>query len=113
MNIQQKHLQIVALVLFVISIKLYFQHRKDGYNGDFEKSGTYDRIGSTRHDVTKVFFTELFPFLIFGLSANEPFFDSNNLLGSWVTKITVFVTGYFIYHEVIQPYIVTRIPGNL
>jgi hypothetical protein len=113
MNIQQKHLQIVGLILFVVAIKLYFQHRQDNYNGMFKKNGSYSTIGSTRHDVTKVFFVELFPFLILGLANDEPFFDSNNFLGSWVGKTAVIVTGYFIYHEVIQPYIVTRIPGNM
>ena len=113
MNIQQKHLQIVALVLFVVAIKLYLQHRKDNYEGKYQKSGSYNNVSGVRHDVTKSFFTELVPLLVFGLAVDEPFFDSNNFLGSWVGKTSVVVASYFIYHEVIQPYIVTRIPGNM
>lgn len=110
MNIEQRHLQIIALVMFVVAIKFFIDHRKKKYKGVYQKDGSYEDISAVKHDMTKSFFVELVPLLVFGLATGEKFFDPDDFLGSWVGKTTIVVISYFMFYELIQPYIVTRLP---
>lgn len=101
---------IIALVLLLVSIKLFFDHRKTGYDGVYKPYNDYKSISALKHDIFKAFFLELFPIIVYGLAMNETFFDSNNILGSWVGKTMVILAGYFIYYELVQPYLVRKTP---
>lgn len=101
--------QIIALILVVVSAKLFFDHRRQGYQGEYRPAGNYDNISAVKHDLFKAFVVELIPLLIYGLGTDK-FFDMNRPLESWLGKTMVIVSGYFIFHELIQPYIVNKLP---
>ena len=104
------NLKIFALILFAISIKLFFDHRKPNYKGMYREDSSYSQITALKHDVTKVLFTELFPLLVFGLSTGDAFWNTEDPLNSWLGKTAIYTTGYFIFYELLQPYISNRIP---
>lgn len=99
---------IIALVLVLVSAKLFFDHRKTNYNGVYKPYNDYKSISALKHDVFKAFFLEIFPIIVYGLAVNERFFDSNNILNSWVGKTLVILAGYFVYYELVQPYLVAK-----
>lgn len=109
MNFQTN--MIVALVLLAVSAKLFVDHRSGNYVGIWNFAGSYPTISSGKHDVTKVVFTELFPLLVYGLTAGQKFFDPNDFLNSSLGRIFVVASGYFVYHELVQPYVVARMPA--
>lgn len=100
---------IIALVLILVSAKLFFDHRKADYAGTYKPYGDYKKVSALKHDLFKAFFLELFPIIIYGLAMNEKFFDANNILNSWVGKTGVILAGYFVYYELAQPYIINRL----
>jgi hypothetical protein len=108
MNNQQT--QLLSFFVLVVSIALFIRHRQQEYEGDYNISGSYDNVSAVKHDVTKVFWTEMFPILVYGLSGNDKFYNPNNFLDSKLGEIIVLFTGYFIYYELIQPYMVNRTP---
>lgn len=102
--------QLLALVIFIVAVKLFIDHKKKDHQGPYNPSGSYDKVTAVKHDMTKVFWTELFPIMVLGLATGEKFFDPNNFLGSKLGQILVLVAGYFIYYELFQPYVVNRMP---
>jgi len=106
-----RNMQLLAVLVLAVTVKLFIDHRRQGYSGVYQPSGAYDNITAVKHDMTKGFWVELFVMMVMGLGANEVFYDSNNFLGSWIGKALVIVAGYFTYHELVQPYIVNRLPN--
>lgn len=102
--------QLLAAFLVVLSVWAFLKHRRDDESGKYNLAGSYDNVSAVKHDLAKVFWTELFMVLVYGLASSEKFFDTNNFLESKLGDIAVMVTGYFIYHEVIQPYVVNMTP---
>jgi len=100
---------LIAVVLVIVSLKLFFDHRKADYAGVYKPYSDYKNISALKHDMFKAFFLELFPIIVYGLAVNEKLFDSNNFLGSWVGKTVVILAGYLVYYELIQPHIVNKI----
>ena len=109
--LSHKNMQIIGLIVFAVAIKLYIDHRKTGYAGVYQANGAYDNITAVKHDMTKSFWTELFPLLIFGLAAGQKLYDPNDMLNSWVGKAAVVVASYFTYYEFVQPYVVNSLPN--
>ena len=96
-------------VIFVaVSLKLFFDHRKDDYNGPYRLNGSYETISAVKHDMAKAFFIEVALLLAFGLQENIPLFDANNFLASWAGKTSVIVLSFFVFYEFIQPYILAK-----
>jgi hypothetical protein len=111
MNFNQKNLQIISVIILAIAIKVYIDHRTVGYKGPYRPSGAYDNITAVKHDVTKSFSVDLFIMLALGMSVGEKFYDSNNMLNSWLGKAMVTATSYFVYHELVQPYVANALPN--
>jgi hypothetical protein len=110
MNNNTTQLQIVAFLLLAISIKLYVDHRRAEYNGPHKEDGSYDTLTPLKHDMMKQFSMDMFAFLVYGLSSGEKFFDGQNFLGSKLGNMMVSVAGYFVYYEIIEPYIAASVP---
>jgi hypothetical protein len=106
-----KNMQILALLIFVVSIKLFIDHRKNGYNGEHRINGDYDKITPVKHDVFKAFWVDFFIMLVLGLGSGELFYDPANLLGSWLGKTLVGVSAYLTYYELLEPYVVNKLPS--
>jgi len=104
-----KYFRVIAFIILLIAIKMYINHRKSDYKGKYKPFMIYKNISFMKHDITKILFVSLFPMMIYGLGKNEKFIDFNNLMHSKVGRIIVFLLGYFIFHELIQPYIVTKL----
>lgn len=96
------------IIFVVVSLKLFFDHRRADYDGPYRLNGSYETISAVKHDMAKAFFIEVALLFVFGLPENIPFFDANNFLASWTGKTSVIVLSFFIFHEFIQPYIVAK-----
>ena len=105
-----KYLQIIAIVILLVAIKLYTDHRKSDYKGIYNIKGNYENISDVKREISRILFVSLFPILIFGLAPGEKFIDTNNMMQSRLGKILVTAAGYFVYHELIQPYIINKLP---
>lgn len=99
-----KILMIIAALLFVAALKMYMDHRKPDYTGDYKPYGGYENVTSVKHDIMKIGFISLFPLLVYGIPAGEKLFDLGDLANSTLGKIAVTLGGFFIFHELIQPY---------
>ncbi len=95
---------IIAIVLFVIALKMNMEHRKLSYDGEYKKNGGYLNVSAVKHDVLKIGFITFFPLLVYGVPENTKFFDTSNIINSWVGRTSVTLAGFFIFHELIQPY---------
>jgi len=111
MNFNPKYLQILAIIVLAIAIKVYIDHRKQHYKGVYSPSGNYANITAVKHDMTKAFTVELFVLLVFGLASGQQFYNTENMLDSWLGKSLVIVASYFVFHELVQPYIVNELPN--
>jgi len=110
-NYNDKLPQIIGIILLIISIKMFIDHRRGDYVGPYNPSGSYDNVTAVKHDLTKVFTVELFTMLILGLASGQKLYDPKNMLNSWLGKTMVMVTGFFVFHEFVQPYIINSIPN--
>lgn len=101
--------QIVALILVAVSVKLFINHRTRGYKGNYNPDIKYVKTSAVKHDMCKIFTVHMLTLLVFGLNGTK-LFDIQSPLNSWFGKTLVTVTGYFVAHELMQPYIVSNIP---
>jgi hypothetical protein len=62
-----------------------------------------------KHDIFKQITISLFILSVYGYSVNEVFFDSNDILNSFVGKLFISVISYLIYYQLIEPYVVNKI----
>ena len=106
----KSYLQLIAVVILFISIKMYIDHRRQNYKGVYNIKGKYENISAIKHDMMKILFINLFPILVYSLTSNEKFIDFDNILESKFGHIVVSVVGFFIYYELIQPYVVNKMP---
>lgn len=104
------HNVIIAILVTIISVRLYITHRTKKYNGVFNVNSNYKNISPLKHDMTKQFTTDLFPLLVYGLTSEGPFLDTNNIMESKLIKMLIGSFAYFIYYELVQPYVVTKLP---
>ncbi len=107
-NLNQYSL-IIGGLMVLVSLKLYSVQHQIGYSGAYQVSNVYANVSGMKHDLFKGFFVDMFPLLIFGLNSDGPFLDTNNVMGSKLTKMLVTVVAYFIFYQFIQPYIVNRV----
>lgn len=105
-----KNTQIASVVMVVLSIIKYMNHKKKNYEGEYKADGSYDNITAVKHDMTKALFIELFMIAMLGLSG-ERFYDSENILNSWVGKTMVILASYFVYYQLVQPYVINKMPN--
>lgn len=108
--LNKTNMQILAVLVVAVAIKLFIDHRKAGYAGPYNPQGAYPNISSTKHDTTKALWVDLFVLMALGLATGDRFYDSDNIMGSWVGKALVTIAAFFTYHEFIQPYVVNKLP---
>jgi hypothetical protein len=106
-----RNLQILAVIILAVSIKMYIDHRKKGYLGPYNPAGAYDNITAVKHDMTKALSVDLFVMLVLGMATGQQFYNPDNMLDSWLGKALVTVAAFFVYHEFVQPYIVNALPN--
>jgi hypothetical protein len=101
---------LVALIMFFVSIKLFFDHREDEYKGQYRYYGGYSGVSSTKNDMFKFAFLELFLLLVLGLAPDQSWFSTEDLLHSGVGRIIVVMLALFVYNEFVLPYGVYYLP---
>jgi len=109
--LNNRNIQILAVLVLAVSVKLYIDHRRRGYTGAYKPDGKYDNTTAVKQDMTKHLWVELFVLMVVGLSSGESFYDSENIFGSWIGKAMAMVAGYFTYYEFVQPYVVNKMPN--
>lgn len=100
----QTHMIAIGLVIFTLSV--YMRHRKG--EGKYKPAGDYNR-SAMYHDFVKQATLDLFPLLIFPITTME-FYNPKNILNSAVGRIFISILGYFIFYQVVEPYILMRLP---
>lgn len=101
---------LVTLILFFISIKLFFDHRDEEYKGPYKYYGNYQNVSGTKHDAFKFAFLVLFVFIVVGLPEGVKWWDSENIFESGVGRIMAVIMAVFVYHELVLPYTVNFLP---
>ena len=104
-------MRILALIMSVISLKIFMDHSKKDYEGPYRQDAVYPSVSPLKHDMVKSVFVDMFPLLIYGLASNERFYDPNNFLGSVLGKSLVVSFAYFVFYVWFQPYVMTRVPN--
>ena len=102
-------LSLAAGILVLLAVKFFYEHRDEDYKGDYRMAGNYSNVSPLKHDLFKSAFVELFPLMVMGFPSGEKFFDSDNILESTSGKIGLVVMSYFIFYEMVQPYMVQRL----
>jgi len=106
-----KHTQILAFVILIIAINMYITHRKKDYKGTYRPFMIYNNVSFLKHDLSKMVFVTLFFLLVYGAEEGKKFIDFDNILNSTIGELFVLIMGYFVFHELIQPYIINKIPN--
>jgi hypothetical protein len=101
----------LAIVLVVAAIKVFMDHRSAEYQGPYNKTGSYESVSAVKHDMFKDFAVGFFVLLVYGLSSGTKLWDMENMMDSWIGMKLVSVTGFFVFHELVQPYLLTRLPN--
>ena len=96
--------RIVVVVLGLVALKLFMDHRHKSYSGKYQPGYSYDNISSLKHDLWKAFVVEGFILLAYGLNQGEELFSTENIWNSWVGKVFVIMGGYLVFYELVQPY---------
>nr|QBK89349.1 MAG: hypothetical protein LCMiAC02_04440 [Mimivirus LCMiAC02] len=108
--VNKNYFKLLAVIIFIVSIKLYIDQKNVNYRGPRKRFMLFKNISFLKHDITKIAFVSIFTLLVYGTNG-EKFFDLNNIIHSQVGKILVVMIGYFVYHVMIQPYIVSKMPN--
>ena len=104
-----KPMHLLAFGLLLVSVKYFLDHRKDGYKGPYSASG-YPEVSPMKHDLYKTAFTIGFPALIYGLGQGQKLFDTKDFFGSFVGNIVVNVAAFFVFYEVVEPFVLRKLP---
>lgn len=100
----------ILLILVIVSFKLFIDHRKRNYNGTYKPYGNYENITSLKHDLAKMFVVQVIPLLIYGMASGDKLYDVANPINSSIGKIVIIMACYFVFHELVQPYVINKIP---
>lgn len=78
-----------------------YKYNKNVNRSLYNKQGDYINISPMKHDIFKQLILELVSII--------PLFNiyDNNLLSN---KIITFSIGFFVYYQIVEPYIVNKIP---
>ena len=104
------NMKVLALILSVISVKLYMDQLRDGYTGPYKSDGSYGYT-PLKHDVMKHITLDMFPLLIYGAASGEQFYDPNNFLGSIVGKTVVVSLAYVVFYLLVEPHVMSKMPA--
>jgi cytosine/uracil/thiamine/allantoin permease len=99
----------IAFSIFIMAVHLYINHKQNNYTGSYNNKGNYEYISPMKHDIFKQITISLFILSVYGYSVNEVFFDSNDILNSFIGKLFISVISYLIYYQLIEPYVVNKI----
>jgi len=105
--------RLIFVILVVVSIKLYIDHRHVNYKGEYDPNSNYNNITPLKHDVFEVLTVLFSLFAVYGasLGLGYPvlFFNSNNVLESWIGRAFVLVGSLLIFYEILQPYVLNKL----
>lgn len=109
MNITINH--IIFLIVLIVSVKLYMDHRKKTYKGIYNIQHKYKNITPLKHDLMKFLTIMVFLYLIYGNQNTNmtKLIDTENIYLSYFGLIFVVLGSLFIYYEAVEPYITTKI----
>ena len=105
--------KVLAVILFALALKMFLDHRKADYVGLYNKSGSYEQVSAVKHDMFKDLFVGLFVLLACGFAFDGKMFefDWKDLCKSWAGEKLISMGGYFVFHQLVQPYMLTKLPN--
>ena len=99
---------VIAFTVLLVTFNLYRKHQQPDYQGPFNQAMSYDTISPMKHDLFKQMTLDLFPALVYTMTANE-FYNPNDLLNSFVGKAGVTLAAYVVYYQFVEPYSASQI----
>jgi hypothetical protein len=82
--------------------------------GQFSFENLYDYISPMKHDMTKQITLNIVPFLVLAyvlkISTGQALFSTTDFFGSIVGRSMIDVFAYFVYYQIVQPYLVNVAP---
>jgi hypothetical protein len=100
-----KETRLIFFVILLITIKLYIDHRKEEYRGEYNIKGDYKYISQVKRDIVK-FATIIISFiLVYGTLP----LTINDLLTNWIGNLFVLCSSIMIYYELLEPYLFNKI----
>lgn len=105
--------RLIFIIIVIISIKLYIDHRNINYNGQFDINGNYDNITPLKKDIGRLLVIHLSFLLVYGpslgLGYSVPFFNNENIIDSWIGRSFVLIGSMVIYYDIVEPYLLNKI----
>lgn len=77
----------------------------------YSNGGEYENISPMKHDIFKQMTVDLAPVLILSLATQTEIFNWSKPLDTVVGRTGLAILGYFIYYQVMEPYLVNNIPN--
>jgi hypothetical protein len=107
---------IILIVAIIIMYNIWTNNKKnDTVNvatiGKYSEANNYKNITPMKHDIYKQLTIDLTPLLLLNLVSSDEFFSINNFEQSAVGKSLLSGLSYVVFYQLIQPYIVNRLPN--
>jgi hypothetical protein len=96
----------IALALVGLSVAAYLRNKNK--KTPYSDSGDYKNMTPMKHDLIKDTVIQMFPLLIYAITSKE-FFSKTNFLDSFVGRQLMTLSAYFIFYQLIEPYVANRI----
>lgn len=99
-------------ILGVLCIVLFFIYMKNNgpNNNTYSADGDYNTIGPMKHDIFKQLTVDLLPVIILSLATRDEIWNWDKPLQTVLGQSLLAGLGYVIFYQVIEPYLVTKVP---
>jgi len=110
-------LQIILLfIVIIITNNIWTYNLKNNTDenapiGKYSNTNSYANISAMKHDIYKEVALYILPYLFVNSIKSEEFFSINKFEDSIIGQTTLTVLSYIIYYQIIQPYIINKLPN--
>jgi hypothetical protein len=106
---------LITLVVVYIAWHMNKKNNTDStiqaVSGKYSDTSNYKNILPMKDDIFKQITIDLAPFLLLGTITSNDFFNIENFENSAVGKTMFVLLSYGIYYQIVQPYIINKLPN--
>ena len=112
----------IALAMLAVMTMWVYHRNNKGYvkggeakpPGRFSFENLYDFVSPMKHDITKQMTLNIVPFLVLTyvlkISTGQTLFSTTDFFGSIIGKSLVDAFSFFVFYQIVQPYVVNMKP---